>query len=69
MDRRVTETVVVGQIRLSKATWKKEHIQQIAVLENRIEVRYDIDSCITQTCRLLCQLVLLVSLANFLFIG
>lgn len=61
MDRRATEAAVVGQIRLSKTTWKKEHKQQIAELEKRIEVGYEIDSCITQTCRLLCQLVLLVT--------
>jgi hypothetical protein len=49
-DRRMTETAVVAQIRLSKATWKKEHKQEIAELEKRIEVRYEIDSCITCTC-------------------
>jgi hypothetical protein len=47
MDRRATETAVVAQIRLSKTTWKKEHKQQIAELEKRIEVFYEIDSCIT----------------------
>ena len=49
-ERRTTETEVVAQIRLSKATWKKEHKQEIAMLEKRIEVRYEIDSFITCTC-------------------
>jgi len=46
-DRRATETAAVAQIRLSKATWKKEHKQETAELEKRIEVLYEIDSYIT----------------------
>ena len=49
-DRRATETAVVAQIRLSKATWKKEHKREIAELEKRIEVCYEINSSITSTC-------------------
>jgi hypothetical protein len=43
----MTETAVVAQIRLSKATWKKEHKQEIAEQEKRIEVYYETDSSIT----------------------
>lgn len=46
-DRRTTETAVVAQIRLRKAAWKKEHKQEIAELEKRIEVCHEIDSSIT----------------------
>jgi len=49
-DRRMTETAVVAQIRLSKATWKKENKQEIAELEMRIEVCHETDSSITWTC-------------------
>jgi len=46
-DRQMTETAVIAQIRLSKATWKKENKQEIAQLEKQIEVCYEIDSSIT----------------------
>jgi hypothetical protein len=41
-DRRTTEIAVLAKIRLSKATWKKEHQQEIAQLEKRIEVCYEL---------------------------
>jgi citron Rho-interacting kinase len=46
-DRQMTETAVVAQIRLSKATWKKENKQEIAQLEKQIEIK---DQRIVELC-------------------
>jgi hypothetical protein len=41
-DRRATEVSVLAQIRLNKATWKKEHKKEFVELEKQLEVLYEI---------------------------